>query len=248
MYSGYVRFHAIVEDLELPQMSISSIDPQVSSVELIAPAGSPLEITVRFVSIATEEDARVAARAVAVDIADRVAFELKLSVGDPWHESEAFSPVTGSAPAGGAIMLGQSIGFSTTGAVWVRPNTSAIASLKTTLETPTSALVGYHLMSTYRSALKVKNPVDRFLCLYNILLLKNGDNQKAVDIFIQTHDPGVATSPSPKFPGVIETVYTRLRNEFSHIRSGTTFDRTRQEMEQNLAGLKEMAGRACQIP
>ena len=103
-------------------------------------------------------------------------------------------------------------------------------------------------MFLFRSALKNSDPVVRFLCLYNIILLKNGDSQNAVDAYIVRRNPNVAQSQSPMKSHVRESVYTRLRNEFAHIRNGASFDATRKEMEQNMDGLTKLAQAACLLP
>jgi hypothetical protein len=175
-----------------------------------------------------------------------MAFSLSTSVSNPWLESQSFSPVAGTA--GGPITVGQSIGLSTTATVWKRPNAAELLRLEKTLEDQRGNLPAYALMGIFRSALEVRNPVDRFLCLYNILLLKQGDSQARVDAFIRSEQPGVVDTASPHKPGVMETVYTRLRNEFAHIRPGTSFTQTRNEMEQQLGGLKALAHKACLLP
>ena len=72
----------------------------------------------------------------------------------------------------------------------------------------------------FRSALRSSGAVERFLHLYNIMLMLHNDNQPSNDTFILQEEPTVSQTPSPKFPSRMETVYTRLRNEFGHKRVG----------------------------
>lgn len=76
--------------------------------------------------------------------------------------------------------------------------------------------------------------------LYNILLQLHNDNQGQGDNFIRGEIPTVSQSPSPRNPSVMETTYTRLRNEVGHIRAGVTPEQTRTEIEGNVAGLQAL--------
>jgi hypothetical protein len=96
------------------------------------------------------------------------------------------------------------------------------------------------LYSAYQFAINQSDAVARFMFLYNILLQLHGDAQRQVDNFIRQEEPNVPQSPSPRYPNVTETVYTRLRNEVGHTRAGTTSERTRREMEDNLATLQAL--------
>jgi hypothetical protein len=68
----------------------------------------------------------------------------------------------------------------------------------------------------------------------------NGDNQDQIDAFILGQEPGTTvTRTRPKKDGSLkdETIYTRLRNEYAHVRSGVSLAQTRKEMDANLSGL-----------
>jgi hypothetical protein len=96
----------------------------------------------------------------------------------------------------------------------------------------------------FRSALAATDPASRFLGLYQILALLNSDNQDQIDAFIlpfispQERNAKV-TKTKPKKDGTFkdETIYTRLRNEYAHVRPGVSLAQTRKEMDANLSGL-----------
>ena len=100
----------------------------------------------------------------------------------------------------------------------------------------------------YRSALRSTSPVEKFMHLYNILLMLYGDKQAALDAFIVNEEPGVAQTPNPRFlhknPQPMETVYTRLRNELGHKRQNVNLDMTKTEMEAHVGGLAAFVKRA----
>jgi len=84
--------------------------------------------------------------------------------------------------------------------------------------------------------------VGRFLLLYLILLTHFNDSQTEVDKFIKTQNPMVPETLQPQFGKpkkipVMETVYTRLRNEVGHVRPNTSPSTTRLEIEQNTQSL-----------
>src|SRR5207248_10226612 len=90
---------------------------------------------------------------------------------------------------------------------------------------------GERHFSLFRSALLSPSPVEAFMHLYNLLLMLYHDSQADVDAFIVGQDPAVPQTQHPmKKAGVMETVYTRLRNEFAHTRPGVNITTTKGDM------------------
>ena len=85
--------------------------------------------------------------------------------------------------------------------------------------------------SMFRVAMQTYG-IGRYLLLYLILLTHFGDSQSRLDAFIRQEEPGVPETPNPIRAGAKETIYTRLRNEISHLRLGTSQIATRNEIEQ----------------
>jgi hypothetical protein len=91
----------------------------------------------------------------------------------------------------------------------------------------------------FRNALGATDPASRFLGLYQILALLNGDNQGKIDDFILAHQRVPVTKSRPLKAGGFadETIYTRLRNEYMHVRPNVALSATRAEIVANLDNL-----------
>ena len=113
---------------------------------------------------------------------------------------------------------------------------------------------GYAYYEMFRSALGLTDPLSRFMGIYNIVLQLSGDRQEHVDTFVLSVQPKVPTHQphGRRSSGTRETLYTRLRNEVGHVRSGTTIEATKSEMATHIGGLievaKELIGRQPQAP
>lgn len=98
--------------------------------------------------------------------------------------------------------------------------------------------------SAYWFALNQSDPVARFMFLYSILLQICGDDQKDVDKCIRHCELNVeeklSGDPKKRAKGVKETVYSRLRNEVSHRRSGTSPEQTRREVQDNVVSFQKL--------
>lgn len=90
------------------------------------------------------------------------------------------------------------------------------------------------LLRIFRHAMDNDDTVARFLMLYLILYLLRS-NQREIDNLIRSTDPNVDDTPDPRNPGVMETCYTRLRNEIIH--RDVDHEATRQEMSWRTPGL-----------
>ena len=81
--------------------------------------------------------------------------------------------------------------------------------------------------------------------LYSLLLRFFEDEQAKVDDFIRSQDWAVPQSPDPRpRHSNMETVYTRLRNEFAQRRSDVIMQNTKAEMEQHVGGLIDLVKQA----
>ena len=118
-------------------------------------------------------------------------------------------------------------------------------SLKAEMERPAAS--GENFFGMYRSALQSASPIEQFMHLYQILLLFFNDSQADVDDYIRREEPGVPESPHPRFAGVMETVYSKLRNEFGHVRAGVDVRNTKLEMTNRLGGLTGLTRRAIEL-
>jgi len=70
--------------------------------------------------------------------------------------------------------------------------------------------------------------------------------REQVDDFIRKIDPNVVQTQRPNNPRIIETVYTRLRNEMSHTRPKADILNTKNEINQNVSGFANIVKKAIQ--
>jgi hypothetical protein len=117
--------------------------------------------------------------------------------------------------------------------------------VRSLLEHP--ALPGEHNYGLFRSATQATSAVEEFMFLYHILLMIHRDSQIVADKFIVSEDPTVPQTPQPHKPAVMETLYTRLRNEVGHTRPGVNLDATKSEMAARLSGLRALTKRAIEL-
>jgi hypothetical protein len=219
----------------------------VEKVVVSCPEESPIALTVTFAAISSEEAARIAGRQICRDLLNRLAVQYCLCIQEPGLPDEAFELVgTGgetvrtAATSATAVMFGK------------RTVEVDAADLRAELEqlSPTGE-VYYDL---FRVAMQAQDEVDRFLSLYRILLLcfprpRDGkEDQKFVDDFIEKNTTERRVHKRPDKPGVLETVYTRLRNEVAHARPGVDLATTRREMEGRVHALAELVRKALLQP
>src|SRR5690606_26186500 len=114
--------------------------------------------------------------------------------------------------------------------------------VKTELEQ--AAPAGERNFGLFRSAMLSTSPVEQYMHLYNLLLMLYSDSQADVDAFIVIEEPAVSQTPHPIKKNANETLYTRLRNEFAHVRAGVNMAMTKQEMGDQVGGLRALVNKA----
>ncbi len=95
-------------------------------------------------------------------------------------------------------------------------------------------------LQIYFDIVTIIEPVSRFISLYTLLLHSLGDNQSKVDEAILAIDPTVAEYRSLKHPKHYETIFTKLRNELSHVRQGTSLIETHAQIRLNIDRLERI--------
>lgn len=111
------------------------------------------------------------------------------------------------------------------------PDTTCLDLLKMQIEDRWSN--GSVLIRLFRNSMSQKDPVTRYLLLYNVLLLENSDKQKELDNCIVNIDSNVERTLNYK--DQLETIYTRLRNEIGHVRQGVESQKTIIEITEHLS-------------
>jgi hypothetical protein len=205
--------------------------PAVDKVEIRSLNEKQVLVKVCFKQVATPEDADSISRVIAAQVADRLAFEYKVSAGDPVKGDSSFE----SRDAGGTVhaFVSNTLTFSTSGCLTRTVTATEVPRLRTAIEASEPKKDPYY--AQFRWIMRQEDPVARFMHLYKILLpLEGGPNntQRLVDAFIVGQEPG-AQQVFNSYLSRNETIYTRLRNEVGHEIAGTTPASTRQGMEQH---------------
>ena len=253
MLQGIVKFRArIVEAgkrLTVPLFDFNPNQPGVEKVEIEGPGGNEILTAVYLTSVTTEEAGISIATKVHMAAIDRISFYQDSAI-ENGHITETQFSSTDPPPAGQyRITPGTSYLNSWADAPTVALGLSDTAALKADLEQ--AAPPGERNFPLFRSALQSTSPVEKFMHLYNLLLMFFDDEQRGaqgrLDEFIRREEPGVALTPHPFWPKVDETLYTRLRNELAHNRKGVNLNDTKVKMEQYLSGLVSLTKRAIEL-
>lgn len=235
MYIGTVTFRAGITShgLRFPSCEFNPNQDSVEKVVIESQSGYEILSTVHLSGVVTERAGRAIANKVLTAVLDRIAFQYSLAIEDSQIISSWFAPVTPlpgaeAHPHSGELAIVEQQADLGVGI--------PAADLKAELERTT--LSGEPFFSSYRLALKSSSPEEKFMHLYSLLLRFFEDEQAKVDDFIRSQDWAVPQSPDPR-PGHsnMETIYTRLRNEFAQRRSDVNMQDTKAEIEQHVGGL-----------
>jgi|SRR5215203_5100626 len=233
MATGIVKFAAPIAGLQFRPTEVSNPHPAVEKIVLEA-QDEWINIEVHLADIFNFEDEEGIANSLLPPIVNRLAFYCNVPVGEP-HFRGATLPKDASGSSytvrGDVLLMWDHAVPVLTLGEDTRQDLAHI------LEQP---YTHHDLYSAYRFAGNLSDPVARFMFLYNILLQLNDDNQTQVDAFIRTEMPSVPLSPRPDRRKIVETIYTRLRNEVSHRRPGITPEQTRKEIQANVAPFQEL--------
>ena len=253
MIRGTLTYRAAVKGFIFARFAPFEVQVSQAGVERVVvgcSAESPIELTVTFSSVPSEDAARIIGKQVSRDLLSRLAVQYCLCIQEPCAPDASFESV---GPGGETIRTAATSATAyTSGKRTVEVDAAEIAVLKADLERPGPAGEVYY--DLFRVALQAQDEVDRFMGLYRILLLrfprpKDGkEDQKCVDDFIEQHTPEKRTHLRPDKPGVSETVYSRLRNEIAHARPGVDLAATRREMEARVHALAEVVRTAILQP
>lgn len=247
MFKGTVTFSARIKGNGL-KFSLVEFNPNVQGVdkvEIEGPNGDEIRTTVHLSSVASHEDGRTLATRLTTAALNRIFFNHSIAIENARITGDQFSPLK-HQPGVLEVAVSNNLFLSSTLSAIVG---IPAAHLKTELGQP--SMPGEHNYGFFRSALQSISLVEKFMHLYNILLMICNDNQADVDSFIVSEDPAVPqTKAPPRKPGAqgkMETVYTQLRNEFVHMRAGVNLDNTKSEMANRLGGLIGLTKRAIEL-
>ena len=234
MATGTVEYAATIAGVRFASIEISVAHPSIEKAVLETQDGKRLKITFHLTDVFALEDAQTIVEGLLPSVVNRLAFHRNVPVGEPYFTGASLpKDASGSSHrviADTVLLWDSAVPVLTLG----EDTRQELAKL---LDQP---YTHHDLYAAYRFAGYQSDPITRFMFFYNILLQLNKDSQKEVDDFIRREMPDVTQSPSPYHAGVMETIYTRLRNEVGHGRAGTTAERTRTEMQDNLPAFQNL--------
>ena len=244
MFKGAVTFQARIKGngRRFPSFEFSPNVSGVDTVEIEAPDGEEIRTTVYLVGVVSSDAGREIATKVNMATLNRICFNYDIVFEGVRCKGSSFSPLD---PQPGVISIeALEMAF-------------ALEEVKVVSDIPPSLLKaelekasppGEQNYGLFRSALQSTSPVEEFMHLYHIFLMIRGDDQKLVETFIISEDPAVPQTKDPReWKDQMETVYTRLRNEFAHRRAGVNLETTKSEMAERIGGLRALVKRAIEL-
>lgn len=245
MFKGAVNIRARItrNRLKFPSCEFNPNESGVEKVVMESPDGDEIQGTVHLTAVATDEEARIIAAKVANYYLDRISFIHGAAIETHEIKNSVLAPVDLQPGALVQLHSGDLLIFGQQGTLIVG---IPAANLKAEMEQ--AALSGEKFFGMFRSALQSVSPIEQFMHLYQILLLLFNDDQTKIDAFILQEEPNVSQTQHPLKPsGAMETVYTRLRNEFGHVRPRVNIQNTKVEMARMLGGLTVLTKRAIEL-
>jgi hypothetical protein len=246
MYKGSVDFVAEIwgNRLTFPHFDFDPRKLGVVKVEIEGLDGTVIRSKVHLSGVQSPEAGITLATEVNTAALTRIAFSENIAIENARMEREDFSSLD-DQPC--ARELTADMGrYSLAGSDAQLTVGRCPAQLKVMLEMP--AAPGERYYGLFRSARQSMGPVEEFTHLYHILLMLYNDKQADVDAFILSAEASVPQTQHPKkSAGTMETVYTRLRNEFAHKRREIDLEQTKAEMMQRLGNLRTLTRQAIEL-
>jgi hypothetical protein len=244
MFKGTVTFRARIKGhgLTVSSCAFNPGEAGVERVEIDGPKGDEFLTTVYLASVRTREEGKALATKVTTAALDRISFFYNIAIEDTQVIGAQFSLV--NPPPGDHIQLDVGEFLFLGEDLRVVLGVSA-PSLQAKLEQVSPG--GESMFGLFRAARQSTGPVEEFMHLYNLLLMICNDEQRDFDAFVRREEPGVPQTQSPRFPEVMETIYTRLRNELAHPRKGGDLHDTKAEMANRVGGLMSLTKRAIEL-
>jgi hypothetical protein len=246
MYKGSVDFVAEIkgDGLAFPRFDFNPHKPGVDKVEMEGFDGDVIRSTVHLTTVQSREAGISLAEEVNTAALNRIAFCEDIAIENARVKRYDFSSLDVQpgahvlvADAGQCLLTGHDVNFT------VRRSPER---LKAELEQLTAP--GEHYYRFFRSARQSMSPIEEFMHLYHILLMIYKDKQANVEKFIFSQDASVPQTQDPRRAhGVMETVYTRVRNEFAHKRDGVDLEQTKAEIKDHLDAMRTLTRRAIEL-
>jgi hypothetical protein len=240
MKSGTISYLAPIKRIEMEPIELSWRVSSIDKIE-IKIEKEFLFITFFVNNVFCEEEALSLTRDAVELIASKISFEWDCQIGDIWCNGYSLPKKDENRHVSSSSLL---LSWCIVGAS-TKPGIERIQKLKAYLEEPSKDSDRY--LSLFRFSLNQTDSVTRFLFLYNLMLLRNGDKQEDVDAQIRSINNNTPVTQSPKGRGKMETIYTRLRNEVSHCRSNVDQTKTAKEIQQNVSVFQDIVRKSLSL-
>lgn len=245
MYNGTIDFVAELKGngLTFPRFDFDPHEPGVIKVEIEGLDGSVIRSKVHLSGVQSPEAGIALATEVNTAALTRIAFSENIAIENARMEREDFSSLDDQPCA--RELTADTGRYSLAGSDAQLTVGRCPAQLKAMLEMPAAPSERFY--GLFRSARQSTGPIEEFMHRYHILTVLFNETQLNIDNNIVSLDPSVLQTPSPKYAGRMETVYTRLRNEFAHKRKGINLEQTKAEMMQRLCDLRMLTRQAIEL-
>lgn len=250
MKTGTVSYSAPIKGFELAEeMELSAPEPEIEKIVLKTHKSGETEriaVTITLKDVFALDNFRLITHSVVDRVLNRIMFSCSgVWIGKPRPEGYCLlENATGDVFA----VLESHIGFSDHLEGVYQFSEKGRKRLKEHLENPAS-LPGEALYGLFNYSAWQKDPATRFMFLYNIILSLHKDEQREVDTFILTEEPGVKRIPrtyekNGKLKQISETIYTNLRNRVGHLIPGTDLSKTYEEISQYIGSFEQLVKKA----
>ncbi|MBD1913674.1 MULTISPECIES: hypothetical protein [unclassified Leptolyngbya] len=238
MFEGQVVFQGNFSGLVFEPTEIQYPDKDVVGVTIASSIVQGLTLIVKIKNQNSRDFALLKAEEVAFELIKLIAFQFSSFHQVTRKEVVEFSANKTSEIVAGSSELNQQFHTRVIGSCLL--SAAALKPLRALLERRDNP--NYMYYDFFYFAIGLEDPLAQFMALYNIILSLKGDKQEQVDKFVITKQPNIHTNLPfySRKSGMPETIYTKLRNQIGHSRSGTTVQSTREAMRKNLPGLIEV--------
>lgn len=231
--TGSVSYSASCKGLAFPAIQIESPAPSIDRVEIKTEPGDRITLTVQVRDIYDIQDATPITLPIVERFLNRISFKHGCQIGEV--HSTGFSLPQKKKKRHRVLASLLQLSDHLEGTITLGEDSRG--ELQEIFVAPESERDNF--LTLYRVAINKTDSVARFVLLYNLLLSICNDRQAAVDVQIRRIQHDVEETISP-IHGNPETIYTRLRNEVSHVRDGTCPAKTVKEIDAHIASFQNI--------
>ncbi|MFI0414250.1 MAG: hypothetical protein ACH255_08920 [Candidatus Thiodiazotropha sp.] len=231
MSNGSISYSATIDGLVFGPIEITTASSKIENLS-IESQDNALKFSFLLTDVFDKDEALLETSYLTELIADRISFQFARKVEnikcDGWS-----LPVVGNNRH--VVVRDFALVWDVVNAT-ITPGEETLYNLKLLLESPIQQKDTY--FPQFRFACSQRDPVTKYMFLYNLLLLLHNDKQARVDAYILNVEPNTPVFPSPIKDNVNETIYTKLRNEVAHTRLNASASATVKEIQSKVNALQ----------